>query len=179
VGNRRQIRPNPSSRLGRQDEQIPFSATHRHIFSAGRLKTAGGVTINFNGRNINFTTTHFDPYEESNRRVQAKELVSYMNAFAQDRIVAGDFNDQPGDAPITTMTAAYYDAWAEGKKAGIAYSAPDNPYGNTRNSRIDYIFYSRQERHLTLKKIQVVDTRDAHGEMPSDHRPVLAEFLVQ
>ena len=76
------------------------------------------------------------------------------------------------------MEASYYDAWAEGKKAGIAYSAPDNPYGNTRGSRIDYIFYSRQEQHLTLKKVQVVDTRDSDGDMPSDHRPLLAEFLV-
>ena len=77
------------------------------------------------------------------------------------------------------MTAGYYDAWAEGKKAGIATAAPDNTAGNTRNSRIDYVFYSRAEQHLTLKKVQVVDTRDANGVMPSDHRPVLAEFLVQ
>ena len=65
------------------------------------------------------------------------------------------------------------------KKAGIAYSPPDNPEGNTRNSRIDYIFYSRGEQHLTLRKVQVVETRDANGVMPSDHRPVVAEFLVQ
>jgi endonuclease/exonuclease/phosphatase family metal-dependent hydrolase len=159
--------------------KIPFSATYRHIYSAGKLKTVGGVTINFNGRNINFMTTHFDPYNADYRLTQAKDLVSYMNGFAQNRIVAGDFNDQSGDSPITTMTNGYYDAWAEGKKAGIAYAAADNPYGNTRNSRIDYIFYSHQEQHLTLKKIQVVDTRDAYGKMPSDHRPVLAEFLVQ
>ena len=77
------------------------------------------------------------------------------------------------------MTEAYYDAWAEGKKAGIATAAPDNSAGNTRNSRIDYIFYSRAGTHLTLKNVQVVDTRDANGVMPSDHRPVLAEFMVQ
>jgi hypothetical protein len=29
---------------------------------AGKLKSVGGVTINVNGRNINFMTTHFDPY---------------------------------------------------------------------------------------------------------------------
>jgi endonuclease/exonuclease/phosphatase family metal-dependent hydrolase len=159
--------------------KIPFSATYRHIYSAGKLKTVGGVTITYNGRNINFMSTHFDPYSGTYRLTQAKDLVSYMTGFAQNRIVAGDFNDQPTDTPITTITATYYDAWAEAKKAGIAYSAPDNPYGNTRNSRIDYIFYSKQELHLTLKKVQVVDTRDANGVMPSDHRPVVAEFLVQ
>jgi endonuclease/exonuclease/phosphatase family metal-dependent hydrolase len=159
--------------------KIPFSATYRTVYSAGKLKSVGGVTITFNGRPINFMTTHFDPYSASYRLTQARDLVAYMRGFAENRIVAGDFNDQPGDPPITTMTAAYYDAWAEGKKKGVASAPPDNPDGNTRNSRIDYIFYSRGELHLTLQKVQVVETRDANGVMPSDHRPVVAEFLVQ
>jgi endonuclease/exonuclease/phosphatase family metal-dependent hydrolase len=159
--------------------KIPFSATYRTVYSAGKLKSVGGVTITFNGRPINFMTTHFDPYSATYRLTEARDLVTYMWGFAENRIVAGDFNDQPGDPPITTMTASYFDAWAEAKKAGIAYSPSDNPDGNTRNSRIDYIFYSRGEQHLTLRKVQVVETRDANGIMPSDHRPVVAEFLVQ
>jgi endonuclease/exonuclease/phosphatase family metal-dependent hydrolase len=159
--------------------KIPFSATYRTVYSAGKLKSVGGVTITFNGRPINFMTTHFDPYSATYRLTQARDLVTYMRGFAENRIVAGDFNDQPGDPPITTMTASYFDAWAEAKRAGIAYAPPDNPEGNTRNSRIDYIFYSRGEQHLTLRKVQVVETRDANGVMPSDHRPVVAEFLVQ
>jgi endonuclease/exonuclease/phosphatase family metal-dependent hydrolase len=159
--------------------KIPFSATYRTIYSAGKLKSVGGVTITFNGRPINFMTTHFDPYSDAYRVTQARELVTYMRGFAENRIVAGDFNDQNYDAPITTMTASYFDAWAEAKKAGIASAPADNPDGSTRNSRIDYIFYSRGEQHLTLRKVQVVETRDANGVMPSDHRPVVAEFLVQ
>jgi endonuclease/exonuclease/phosphatase family metal-dependent hydrolase len=159
--------------------KFPFSATYRTSYSAGKLKSVGGATVSFNGRNINFMSTHFDPYYASYRLTQAKDLTAYSKGFAEDRIICGDFNDQSTDSPITTMTSGYYDAWAEGKKMGIATSAPDNPYGNTRNSRIDYIFYSRSEQHLTLRKVQVVDTRDANGVMPSDHRPVLAEFLVQ
>jgi endonuclease/exonuclease/phosphatase family metal-dependent hydrolase len=159
--------------------KTPFSSTYRHVYSAGKLKSVGGVTINVNGRNINFMTTHFDPYNASYRLTQAKDLTAYMKGFAEDRIVLGDFNDQPGDPPITTMTGGYYDAWVEGKKAGIASSPSDNPNGNTRNSRIDYIFYSRGERHLTLKKVQVVETRSSSGVMPSDHRPLMAEFLIQ
>ena len=159
--------------------RFPFSSTYRTAFSAGKLKTVGGATVSVNGRNINFMTTHFDPYSASYRATQAKDLVKYAKGFAEDRIIAGDFNDQSTDSPITTMTGSYHDAWAEGKKAGIATSAPDNSVGNTRNSRIDYIFYSKSKKHLTLRKVQVVDTRDAKGVMPSDHRPVLAEFLVQ
>ena len=159
--------------------KIPFSATYRTIYSAGKLKSVGGVTVTFNGRPINFMTTHFDPYSDAYRLTEARDLVGYMRGFAENRIVAGDFNDQSYDPPITTMTASYFDAWAEAKKLGIAYAPPDNPEGNTRNSRIDYIFYSRGEQHLTLRKVQVVETRDANGVMPSDHRPVVAEFLVQ
>jgi endonuclease/exonuclease/phosphatase family metal-dependent hydrolase len=159
--------------------KIPFIANYRTIYSSGKLKTGGGATIAFNGRNINFMTTHLDPYDTSYRLIQAKDLVSYANGYAEDRIICGDFNEQSYNAPITTMTAAYYDAWVEAKKSGIAVAAPDNPNGNTRNSRIDYIFYSRHQQHLTLQRLQVVDIRDANGVMPSDHRPVLAEFLVR
>ena len=41
-------------------------------------------------------------------RMQARELVSYTNGFTQDMILAGDFNEQAGNPPMTTMTAAFY-----------------------------------------------------------------------
>jgi len=157
--------------------RYPFLTTYRHAYSTGTLKTIGGATISFNGRNINFMSTHFDPYSSGERMTQAKDMKSYMSGFAEDRIVAGDFNEQADN--LGTITGSYYDAWVEGKRAGVATSASDNPDGNTRNSRIDYIFYSRNEQHLTLKKVQVVDTRNSSGTMASDHRPVYAEFVVQ
>jgi endonuclease/exonuclease/phosphatase family metal-dependent hydrolase len=159
--------------------KIPFVASYRHEFSVGQDRTVGGVTIAVNGRTINFASTHLDPYSGSNRATQTKELVPYLTGFAEDRIVVGDLNDQPTSTAISTIAAAYYDGWLAGKSAGVATSAPDNPNGYTRNSRIDYIFYSRHASHLTLKSIQVVDTRDSAGHMPSDHRPVLATFTVQ
>jgi endonuclease/exonuclease/phosphatase family metal-dependent hydrolase len=157
----------------------PFSSTYRHEFSTGKDRTVGGVLINVNGRNINFMSTHFDPDSGSNRATQAKELVSYAGGFAEDRIMLGDFNDQPTSTPMLTIIGKYHDAWADAKSAGIAYSTSDNPNGYTRNSRIDYVFYSRGEAHLTLKKVEVVETRDASGVMPSDHRPLVATFTVQ
>jgi endonuclease/exonuclease/phosphatase family metal-dependent hydrolase len=159
--------------------KYPFSATYRTIFSAGTLHTAGGATITVNGRTINFMTTHFDPYSAGARLTQAYELVNFMRGYAENRIVSGDFNEQSYNAPVTTVTNAYHDVWADAKSAGIAYSASDNPDGNTRNSRIDYVFYSRNSPNLTIRKVTVVDTRDANGSMPSDHRPVVVEFLVQ
>jgi endonuclease/exonuclease/phosphatase family metal-dependent hydrolase len=158
--------------------KYPFISTYRHEFSKGDPRTVGGVTISVNGRTINLMSTHFDWQSASNRNTQASELVSYAKGFAEDRILTGDFNDQPDKTSMLTMISAYHDAWADAVKAGTQKSAPDNPSGNTRNSRIDYVLYSRYEAHLTLKSVQVVDTRDANGYMPSDHRPLLAVFTV-
>ena len=76
------------------------------------------------------------------------------------------------------MTAVAYDAWAVAKTNGVAVAYDGNSAGNTRNSRIDYVWYSKKATQLVLKGAQVFDTRDANGVMPSDHRPVMATFQV-
>jgi endonuclease/exonuclease/phosphatase family metal-dependent hydrolase len=158
--------------------KIPFSASYRHVYSTGRDRTVGGITVSVNGRIVNVLSTHLDPYDEGNRITQVNELIPYAAGFAEDRIVLGDFNALPYSSEVGTFVSAYFDGWAEAVKLGVQQSAPDNPNGYTRNGRIDYVFYSRGEQHLTLKSVQVVDTRDANGIMPSDHRPVLATFTV-
>ncbi len=159
--------------------KLPFISTYRQEFSVGKDRTIGGVTVAVNGRSVNVMSTHFDPDSRSYRTTQAAETVGYARGFAENRIILGDFNDQPTRAPITTITAAYHDAWAEAVRKGIQKSAPDNPNGYTRRSRLDYVFYSRGANHLTLKSVQVVDTRDSRGVMPSDHRPLVATFAVR
>jgi len=159
--------------------KIPFSASYRHVYSIGRDKTVGGITVTVNGRIVNVMSTHLDPYDEGNRITQVNELVPYATGFAEDRIILGDFNALPYSSEMVTMAKSYYDGWAEAVKLGVQQSAPDNPNGYTRNGRIDYVYYSHGEQHLTLKSVQVVDTRDANGVMPSDHRPLVAIFSVQ
>src|SRR5581483_7853020 len=155
--------------------KIPFSATYRHEFSVGKDRSVGGVSISVNGRNINLMSTHFDPDSGSNRNQEARELIAYAKGFAEDRILTGDFNDQADKTSQGIIRdGGYYDGWAEAVKMGVQKSAPDNPNGYTRNSRIDFVYYSKGEAHLTLKSVQVIDTRDANGYMPSDHRPLLA-----
>jgi endonuclease/exonuclease/phosphatase family metal-dependent hydrolase len=79
------------------------------------------------------------------------------------------------------MDGAYSDSWAQAAAAGTASSFSGNsPFGATKNGRIDYIFTSGAAAGgLTLTKVQVPDTRDGSGVMPSDHRPVLATFTVR
>ena len=98
--------------------KYPVHATYRHEFSTGRDRTVGGVSITVNGRNINFMSTHFDPYDQSNRISEAKQLVSYANGFAEDRIILGDFNALPGTTEMNTIGAAYHDAWVDARSSG-------------------------------------------------------------
>jgi endonuclease/exonuclease/phosphatase family metal-dependent hydrolase len=158
--------------------RFPIQASDRYAFSLGNPAAAGDVTITVNGRNINFFATHLDYQVEANRIVQAGELDSWASGFSEDRILVGDMNGDPGTTEINELTGDFYDSWAVAQPLGIAYSAPDNPDGDTRNGRIDYIMYSKNTQHLSLQSVTVVDTRDANGVMPSDHRPVLTVFGV-
>ena len=60
------------------------------------------------------------------------------------------------------MKKTYYDSWGEAKADGTSIAYPGNTPGNTRNSRIDYIWYSHGASNLVLKQSQVFDVRDAN-----------------
>lgn len=62
---------------------------------------------------------------------------------------------------------------AEAKADGTAIAYPGNEDGNTRNSRIEYIFLSRQASNISIVSSQVCDARDpkngdAVGSRPDD-----------
>jgi endonuclease/exonuclease/phosphatase family metal-dependent hydrolase len=137
------------------------------------------VRILVNGVNVNVFSTHTDADSSSRRSIQYDELKAFASQFAEPRVLAGDFNAWPGATEITKLTASYYDAWAVAKSRGIAIAYSGNEAGNTRNSRIDYVWYSKAATSLTLTAMQVFDTRTASGVMPSDHRPIMATFDVR
>jgi endonuclease/exonuclease/phosphatase family metal-dependent hydrolase len=157
--------------------KAPFDATGSHLLSHGRAMIDATITVN--GRTINFFSTHLDANSTSYRLDEIGELTTIASGMAQQRIICGDFNAWPGSTETATMKQSYYDAWAIAKSDGTAISASDNPDGDTRNSRIDYVYYSHGAGDLVLKSVQVVDTRNSSGIMPSDHRPVLAIFTVK
>ena len=84
----------------------------------------------------------------------------------------------PGAPEIAKMTAFAIDAWAKAQAQGTSVAHSGNEAGNTRNSRIDYIWFAKAASRLILKAAHVFDTRDASGVTPSDHRPVMATFEV-
>ncbi len=156
--------------------RFPFTSTGRDDLSWDRTMSTAAIVVN--GRTITITSTHLDPESQSRRLTQARQIVSLADNYAESRIICGDFNAWPDQSSIATMTTRYRDAWAVAAAAGRASSFSGND-GETKKGRIDYIYYSRGASVLSLRKVEVPDTRDASGRMPSDHRPVLATFDVK
>ena len=157
--------------------RFPFDATDIQVLSHSRAGV--DATIHVNGRTINVSSTHLDAYSSSYRLQEIGELTAWERTFAEQRIVCGDFNAGPGSTENATMKKAYYDTWAEAQADGTAVAYAGNTAGNTRNSRIDYIYQSHGATALQLKSSQVFDVRDSNGVMPSDHRPVMSVFTVK
>ena len=153
--------------------RFPLEDTDSHLLSYNRSVALVKVTVN--GRTIHMFSTHLDHQSSSRRLTQVRELKAWAGTFAEQRIVAGDFNWYPGTTEINEMVKSYKDGWAVAKSKGTAVSYSGNPDGNTRNTRIDYVFYSNNASALSVTSARVYDTR---ADQVSDHRPVLVTFKV-
>lgn len=157
--------------------RYPFVMTDRHALSWDRSIATAAITVN--GRNISILVTHLDHEYASRRYTQAQEVKNYASGIAQNRIITGDWNAWPDQTSVTTMSGSYYDAWVEAKKLGTASYYGSYSDGQTRKGRIDYVFYSKYASALKLLKMQLLDSRDSNGVMPSDHRPIMATFEIR
>jgi endonuclease/exonuclease/phosphatase family metal-dependent hydrolase len=159
--------------------RFPIASTSYCQLSTRRV--AVNVAVNVNGRIINFWSTHLDSATGNSLRLsEVSHLKACLSTFAEQRIIAGDFNAQATSTEITQMKALNYDGWAEATADNTEIDYPGNTRpGATRNSRIDYIFYSKGASRLILRGAQVFDTRDSRGVMPSDHKPVMLTFDVK
>jgi endonuclease/exonuclease/phosphatase family metal-dependent hydrolase len=157
--------------------RFPFVSTHVELLS--HTRSAVSALIDVNGRTVTVTTTHLDANSTTARMQEIGELTGWERTLAEQRIVCGDFNASSGSGETKTMTQAYNDSWAVAQANDVDITYPGNTAGNTRNGRIDYIYYSHGASRLALKSSQVFDTRDSKGVMPSDHRPLLSIFAVK
>jgi endonuclease/exonuclease/phosphatase family metal-dependent hydrolase len=136
------------------------------------------IRVSLNGRILNVFSTHLDHQSSGTRVAQVRQLVLWAGTQVEQRIVVGDFNGWPGTNENKEMLKTHYDGWVAAKAAGTALSFPGNPDGNTRNTRIDYVFYSKGATALSVIGAQVFDTRDAAGHRPSDHNPLIVTLRV-
>jgi endonuclease/exonuclease/phosphatase family metal-dependent hydrolase len=154
-----------------------IESSDSHLLSYTR--SVAQIRITVNGRAVNIFSTHLDSDSSSRRSTQMNELKAWVAGFPQQRIVAGDFNTWPSAGEIGSMTGSFFDVWAEAAADGTAVAYDGNSAGNTRNSRIDYIFLSHGASYTTIRGAQVFDLRNSSGVMPSDHRPLLGIFEVR
>ncbi|HSL21369.1 MAG TPA: DNRLRE domain-containing protein [Vicinamibacterales bacterium] len=157
--------------------RYPFVSTDRHLLSWDRTIATGAITVN--GRNVSILVTHLDPDYPSRRYTQANQVKTYASGIAENRIITGDWNAWPDQSSVTTMSGSYYDAWVEAEKIGAATYYSSYSAGQTKKGRIDYFFYSKGASNLKIVKMQLIDSRDANGVMPSDHRPIMVTFEVR
>lgn len=161
-------------------------------------KTAGEVDIDVNGRAVHLVVTRLcSPCGGGVRATQAQELVTWAAGFGEPRIIAGDFNDNPGASSTSTMAAAYVDSYRQAQADHTATAYTDNPSGHTHGcNSIDYIWLSAGATGVSLLDATVPDLRatplsnpnsavtekvgcsDDYGVRPSDHNMVKASFLV-
>jgi len=142
-------------------------------------RSALDMEIVVNGRRINFTSTHLHPDSSTYRKEEIAELTAWQKGFAEQRIIAGDFNATYTSTENALMKQTYYDSWSEAQQDGTDVAYPGNLSGNTRNGRIDFIYFSHGAADIRLTRSQVFDTRDANGVTPSDHKPLMSTFTVR
>jgi endonuclease/exonuclease/phosphatase family metal-dependent hydrolase len=157
--------------------KYPFDVKDSMLMSYTRVVVQ--VQVHVNGRTVSFFSTHLDDGSATARQAEIRQLQTWASGITEQRIIAGDFNFWPGVTEYNMMASPYYDSWAEAAKKGVAVGFPGDTDGRTRNTRIDYVWYSHGATALKLQRVQVFDTRDSSGVMPSDHRPLLATFTIQ
>jgi endonuclease/exonuclease/phosphatase family metal-dependent hydrolase len=99
-------------------------------------------------------SVHLDSFSSRKRVTQAYRVARIVKGGGgQATFLTGDMNDQPGDRPISILKGAVRDS------GGSA----------TKRSKIDYVMYRGA---ANLKSVRVIQT------WASDHRPIVARFLV-
>jgi endonuclease/exonuclease/phosphatase family metal-dependent hydrolase len=156
---------------------FPLEAKDDYQLSWSRSVARAQILVN--GIRVNVFSTHLDADSAARRTTQMLQMKTWASSFPQQWIFAGDFNAWWGGAEIKNMTSTNYDAWAVAAANGTEIAYAGNEAGNTRNSRIDYVFYSKSATRLRVKSAQVFDTRASNGVSPSDHRPLMATFEVK
>jgi endonuclease/exonuclease/phosphatase family metal-dependent hydrolase len=151
--------------------RIRIDACDRYLLSTNRSVARARLSVS--GVIVTVFSTHLDDASASMRATQIGQLTSWAATAAEQRILMGDFNASPNASELQPLRTGWDDAWAVAVANGTAVSYPGNTAGNTRNSRIDYIWRSKGATRLALQAAQVYDTGTI-----SDHRPVSATYRV-
>jgi endonuclease/exonuclease/phosphatase family metal-dependent hydrolase/regulation of enolase protein 1 (concanavalin A-like superfamily) len=149
------------------------------VCQLSRSRNAVQASMTIHGRTVNLWSTHLAVESGRDRVDEVNALQACMSNYAEQRVVAGDFNASTSTTELKDMIAGHTDGWAQAKSLGVTVNYSGNCDGCTRNSRIDYLFISKQATALVLTKAEIIDTRNAKGVMASDHKPLVVTFDVK
>jgi endonuclease/exonuclease/phosphatase family metal-dependent hydrolase len=118
-------------------------------------------SISQGGVRVDLATTHLDYLDASNRRSQVDRMQAFLDRGVPSRIVAGDFNAEPGDAMTWSgWRSEYGDAWlspVNGQDGAPGFTMPLRSTTG-RPGRIDYQWYvNAQPTHVELVETGLSD----------------------
>jgi endonuclease/exonuclease/phosphatase family metal-dependent hydrolase len=126
------------------------------------------ATLLWEGREVEFLTTHLDSTgDAAERRHQANLVREALLALPAGRpfVLAGDFNATPGAGELAALRERWTDAWAAVQSSAGPTFPADQP-----RERIDYFWCD--SALLRPVRVHIPETQ------ASDHRPVVASFVL-
>lgn len=132
------------------------------------------------GKPFYFLDTHLAHRREDEqaRSASAKVIEAFLAKLPKDIpvILTGDFNTTPDKEAYKTITAYLQDAWtAAAERKGPTGTFHGFKGGESPTPRIDWILYRAPWKVTRMETVTMHD-----GERyPSDHYPVMADFVVK
>ncbi|HEX4613783.1 MAG TPA: endonuclease/exonuclease/phosphatase family protein [Urbifossiella sp.] len=117
------------------------------------------VSAELGGKPVLLGALHNDSFDMRNNAAQARQLLEYIGD--RPTILAGDFNNRPGDESIRQIRGS-------GRFAG-AFDGPPTFFEGKRAERLDYVFVP-VGWELVDHRVIADDT--------SDHRPLVCRFRM-
>lgn len=122
------------------------------------------ATIDVRGVPVRVVNTHLDYRPDPRvRTTQVKEMLGHMGDHAGPTLLLGDLNATPEAPELQPLLRRLRDTWQSKSEPGFTFPA------GAPAKRIDYVLTSN---HFRVRSASVPVTE------ASDHRPVLAELLL-
>lgn len=151
--------------------RFPILTEHHTLYAESSLGEQRGllqVTLDLKGMEVVVMNTHLDDKRAGEREAAARTIVGLCNEFQSSPVIlCGDLNTAPGTPPVTMLSTVLRDV---GEQLGGIHEKTF-PSGDPEET-IDYIFTSH---HAGLQPV----SQRAVPTSASDHRPVVAEFVLQ
>jgi vancomycin resistance protein VanJ len=145
------------------------------------------ATLAFDGGDITVISCHTAPVRTpaAARERQARALVAYARDLGRPCIVLGDFNSTPLNDAYSILRRGLRDVWRDAGR-GLGHTFPGPAWSHARGDglprplrrliphwllRIDHVFVTAHWR--------AVSARVSHQHGGSDHRPVVADLVLQ